>query len=289
MPDFPYLFAWLASLAYGFEVIASKFTSKHSIKNPWFLNFFCSLFTLIFTVPFAFGNSVEIPTSWGNLLVASLLYALSSITFVLMLYRLDVSVFAPLYNFRTAFAVIFGVILLNETLTSYQYLLILIILAAGMFVSVDEKLTIRSFFHTSMLLAVVHMVILALVGVYVKKVSAEIGYWEVFLWMPLLAQFMLCITIPMFRKEIASAAVKHYGVTALIGAISVFAALAANKAYTENVSISSAIISIPFSMIMAFLFSVFAPQLLEKHSKKVYAIRFVAAAVMIGAALQLSL
>jgi hypothetical protein len=41
-------------------------------------------------------------------------------------------------------------------------------------------------------------------------------------------------------------------------------------------------------MILAFLFSVFAPKLLEKHTMKVYAVRFAAAAVMIAAALKLS-
>ena len=55
-----------------------------------------------------------------------------------------------------------------------------------------------------------------------------------------------------------------------------------------NVGITSLIMSIPFSMIFAFLFSVFAPKLLEKHTKQVYAIRFTAAIVMIIAALQLS-
>jgi hypothetical protein len=40
-------------------------------------------------------------------------------------------------------------------------------------------------------------------------------------------------------------------------------------------------------MAIAFLFSVFAPQLLEKHTLKVYAVRFISAAIMIVAASQL--
>jgi hypothetical protein len=65
--------------------------------------------------------------------------------------------------------------------------------------------------------------------------------------------------------------------------------LTSNKSYTDNVTISSAIISLPMSMIMAFLFSIFAPNLLEKHTLKVYAIRFTAAAIMIISALKLSM
>jgi len=44
----------------------------------------------------------------------------------------------------------------------------------------------------------------------------------------------------------------------------------------------------PFSMIFAFMFSVFAPKLLEKHTLKIYVIRFSSVAVMIWAAIQLT-
>jgi len=44
----------------------------------------------------------------------------------------------------------------------------------------------------------------------------------------------------------------------------------------------------PFSMIFAFMFSIFAPNLLEKHTIKIYVIRFTSVAVMIWAAMQLT-
>ena len=67
-----------------------------------------------------------------------------------------------------------------------------------------------------------------------------------------------------------------------------FGMFAANRAFAVNVGISSAIMTVPLSMIFAVLFSVFAPKLLEKHTMKVYALRFAAAAIMIFAALRLS-
>jgi hypothetical protein len=63
---------------------------------------------------------------------------------------------------------------------------------------------------------------------------------------------------------------------------------ALTSALAVNVGKTSVIMSIPFSMILAALFSVFAPKLLEKHTAKIYAIRFTAAAVMIYGAFQLS-
>ena len=59
-------------------------------------------------------------------------------------------------------------------------------------------------------------------------------------------------------------------------------------ALRQNISISMTIISLPVSMLFAILFSVFAPKLLEKHTMKVYAIRLIAAGIMVAAALGLS-
>jgi len=59
-------------------------------------------------------------------------------------------------------------------------------------------------------------------------------------------------------------------------------------AYKDNVVITSIITSLPISIVLTFIFSIFAPQLLEKHTLKVYAVRLIAAGTMIFAALKLS-
>ncbi len=64
--------------------------------------------------------------------------------------------------------------------------------------------------------------------------------------------------------------------------------IAVNKAYQTNISITSVIISVPLSMIAAYVLSIFAPRLLEKHTQKVYLVRFAAAALMIVGAIQLT-
>lgn len=74
---------------------------------------------------------------------------------------------------------------------------------------------------------------------------------------------------------------------ALLSLLGFLGGLSANKAYQENVTISTAIISLPGSMILAFVLSRIKPKLLEHHTLKVYTIRFLAAAVMFYSALQL--
>ena len=82
---------------------------------------------------------------------------------------------------------------------------------------------------------------------------------------------------------------KQVGALAVISIAGTAGMLAANQSYTGNVGIAATIISLPIAMVLAFLFSVFAPTLLEKHTMKTYAIRFIAAGVMLVAALRLSM
>jgi hypothetical protein len=94
--------------------------------------------------------------------------------------------------------------------------------------------------------------------------------------------------VPFFYKDLLTTPIKKYSGAILTGLFGIFADLAVNKAYGMNVTLTTAITGIPFSMIIAFGFSIFAPQLLEKHTLRVYAVRFAAAAVMIVAAIKLS-
>jgi uncharacterized membrane-anchored protein len=146
------------------------------------------------------------------------------------------------------------------------------------------------------------MLTLAVYNAVLKITIAENGYWPVFYWTAILGQIMLLPTIPLFLTELRSSyrrervapreliplSARQLLSVANLALISLLANLAANKAFAANVSLSAAIVSLPLSMILAFLFSVFAPELLEKHSPKIYAIRFTAAAVMFWSALQLS-
>src|SRR3989338_10233821 len=100
-----YFFAWVASIAYGLEGILAKITSRHSVKNPWLFIFLWQLFVLIGTAILAFYFGAGIPAHWLYIIFASVAYALTGVFFTLSLYKLDVSVIAPLANFRTPIAV----------------------------------------------------------------------------------------------------------------------------------------------------------------------------------------
>lgn len=282
------LFAWLASFLFGVETILGKLTSKYAIKNPWLFNFVWNGIILLFTLPIALVNHVGMPKEWGNIVIAALFYALSGVFYTWALYMLDVSVLSPLFNFRTVFSVLLGVWLLQQLLTTQQYILIGIIFVAGFFVSFDEHFKLRSFFRLPILIAMMAMVVIAGYGIYINKAIATSGYWATTVWTQILAQVILMLTWPKFGHDLRIITKKQIRALSIMSVAGTTGLLAANQAYTGNVGIAATIISMPFSMVMAFLFAVFAPTLLEKHTMKTYAIRFIAAGVMLAAALQLS-
>ncbi len=329
-------FAWLACFGYGLSSVIAKLTSKHGVKNPYLLNFLWSLFFLIFLLPLLPFHPLTIPTHWVSLTITAVLWAITGVLYVVILAKMDISALAPLFNLRTAFSVLLGVVFLGEHLTPGQYLLVTVILLAGILVNLDEHFSLRSLLKPLMALVLLEMFLLTLYNASLKIAIAENGYWPVFYWATILSQILILPTIPLFWKDLfvnaaqGAASVRgpsldqqggilersdlpslsqarssltaakpsnkwrfnitfnQLAVVALIAFVSLLSNLAANKAFEQNIALSSAIISLPVSMVLAFLFSVFAPNLLEKHTLKIYAIRFSAAAVMFLAALRLS-
>ncbi len=283
-----YIFAWLANLSYSLGVVSGKLSSKHQLSNPWLFNFIWNLLIVIFTLPFALAAHVQMPTHWGPLLLLGFFSTLAGTLFIFAMYALDVSVLGPMYNLRTAASVVLGVFLFHERIAGYQIGLIVLMLFAGLFITMDERLTLKSFFHRSILLAIITTICSAMFAAATKYAMKFEGFWEVTLWGNFLTFVFIIPTIWFFRDDVRkiqrdqwSGVVGH----SLFATMGIFAA---NAAYAINIGISAAIMSAPLTVVLGVLFSFFAPKLLEKHTMKVYAIRFSAAAVMIIAALQLS-
>ncbi|MEX0616652.1 MAG: DMT family transporter [Candidatus Woykebacteria bacterium] len=284
-----YLYAWIATISFGFVVVIVKFASKYSISNPWLFNFLTQLILTLLLIPTAIYYRSFLPSEWLFLGISSVFNAIWVLMYVFSLYKLDVSVFTPLYNFRVIFAVLFGFFLLGETLALYQLALFCVIIIGGLFVSIDEKLSLKSFFNKSIGLAIVAMLFLVLSNIYAKKTLAVNDVWEVALWTNVITTLFLIPTIPKFRKDIGKLGKKQIPPLVLMGLASVIGTIFVNLAYQINVGVTAIILAIPTSMILAVGISIFIPGFLEKHTNKVYAIRFTAAAAMIVAALLISL
>src|SRR5258708_4291364 len=282
------LFAWIASIVYGIEVVVGKLTSTHTIPNPWLLNFIWSFFIILFILPVAIMNHVGLPHFTANLFWTSFFYAVTNIFYILSLQVMDVTALGPLFNFRSVFSVILGVIMLGEKLSPWHVVLIGLIFIGGILVNVDEKLKLKAFFRPAMAIVMLFLLTLSLLGVYTNLAIAENGFWTTTLWSIVIAQVMTLITLPLFWKHLLKTKVKKYSGLFVMSIASAVASLTANRAYASNAGITSVILSLPFSMIFTICISVFNPKLMEHHKAKIYAVRVAAAGVMLLAAIELS-
>ena len=152
----------------------------------------------------------------------------------------------------------------------------------------DEKFSLRSFFNRSIGVAILTMLFLTLSGSFIKISLEKNSLWTNNIWIAIINALFLIPTFPLFRKELKKLNVRHILPIGAMGIFSTITEFSANVAYGVNIGITSLIMNTPVSMILAFLFSVFAPKLLEKHSLKIYAIRFAATAIMIYCTVQLT-
>jgi drug/metabolite transporter (DMT)-like permease len=281
--------AWIATFTYGFETIIIKLSSKYAIKNPWLFNILWNVLFMVFLVPFYATHSISIPTTWTSLIVTAVLSAICCVLFMIVTYRLDVSVLSPLYNVKTGLSVLFAALLLGEHMNTYQAMLVGVIIVMGFLVTIDEKTSLKSFFRKDILLAMVFMVLLSLYVVYLKKTIVDIGYWNATIWVAFLNLILLIPTYPKFAHDIKTLTMKQIIPVVIVTCTSTVGYLISNRAYEVNVGISSVIMTFPASMVMAFVLAVLWPKLMERHSMKIYAMRFAATAVMFVCAMQLSL
>lgn len=284
-----YLFAWIASILYALYAITAKLIGKYQLKNVAQFSFFSLLFGGLAIAVVSLLNGAALPSSWTLVVLAGFFLALGSVMYIASLKVLDVSVLTPLFNIRAVITVILGWAFLGETLTMQNALIVALVVAAGIFATMDEKFSPRSFFTKSIAVGLVYMLVLSVQSVLVNRAIIQTDYWTTTLWMGLLAiVFSFVFLYPRFKEDFVRSKPRDYIGVLVLSLLGAGGDLAAYKAFEGNVGVSSVIISLPISMVFAFLLSVWKPSLLEKHTLKVYVIRFSAAAIMIWGALKLS-
>lgn len=282
------VYAWLTSFAYGLGGVFGKFATIYHVKNPWLYNIVWAVLTLVFIVPFALFFHVGYPQDWIPMIILGLASAVTSVTFTFAFYAVDLSILSPMANMRAPITALLGVMFFHEQLNMYKWFLILLIFIAGLFIHVDEKMKLKTFISKTSAIVFVWVLTSIWFNTMIKYASVNNGYWEVSFWSNFLTVLFLLPTYPLFIKDLRSVPIKKYSGIAINTALWTVGLLLSIKALAINIGISTAIISVPLSMIFVMVISFFSPKLLEKHSAKVYAIRMVSAAIMFFAALSLS-
>ncbi len=282
------IFAWIASITYGLYAVTAKLIGKYQLKNSNQFSFFITLFSGIIMSAISYYNGGRLATEWTYILLAGLFLSIGSAFYLATLKVLDVSVMSPLFNVRVAITVILGAILLGESLTTKSVYLIILIFIAGFFATMDERFSIKAFLNKNIGIGLFFMFILSIQSLLINRAIDQTNYWTAMLWMSILAPiFSFLFLYPKFKHDLPNTKLNQYIGVLILSVIGGIGDLSAYKAFEGNVGLSSVIISLPVSMILAFALSLWKPDLMEKHTIKVYTVRFFAAVVMIWSALQL--
>ncbi len=282
------LYAWIASISSGISPLVVKASSKSLIKNPWLFNLLWIAFGIPFVVTLALWRGGGIPTDWLSMFLLAASGALFYTLYTVSLYKIDVTTMGPLFSFRTVFAVMLGVLFLNEKISLLGFALITLIVLMSPFAAYNENLKLKAFFHKYVLIAIAAMAFLALDGYYTNVSVAKNGYATTLLWQDILILLLLLPSLKFAKIGKETLNIKKFYPFILLGLTHFGYLVTANLAYAHNLVLSTVIISLPLSMIFTYLLSRVFPKFLENHSPKIYVIRFSAATAMVICALLLS-
>lgn len=283
-----YIFAFLAAIFFGLATIFGKLTGKYGIKNIYLFNFLWGFFDAVVLLPVLALTDVKWPREYFNLLFASFIWAYGGLLWIYCLSKIDVSIVTSLGNLRTGFTVLLGVLFFKEVLQFDQYLYIILIFICGFLATYDGKIHKVKFFEKNIWLLILSTLFFSGQGFFIGRSVMVNGLWTTSIGVIYLGTLMLLPTYFLFKKDLLNLNRKGLLGTFITAIIATIGTVSSNKAMSGNVSIASTIISIPVALILAPLFSLLFPSLLEKNSLKVYLVRFSATGLMIFCAWKLT-
>lgn len=269
-------FAFLAAVCFAVGQILNKLLSKHSIDNKDTMMAYFMLSTFSFGVVLLPFVPLTIPSieALKLIVVIASTVLLGYYSFFSGIFDTDASSFAPLFQLQAGLVGILAFIFLGERFPIQNYFWMGLLIIGAILVSIDEKMTIKSFFNKGMalilLMQVFHAIANLFVGFTLKQLTPiQILFWENMM-IGLICLVFILIKKPKMNLKIAKAAPMFLSSFVIgIGIISII------RAFSENLTISSVIglLSAPIVFVVSLLASKFSPTFLEHHPTKVYLIR----------------
>ncbi len=272
--------------------ILTKLLTKHSVKNAEALTLFSFLGLLIFGVCLAPFTPLLVLTPKLVVMICFAAATFSSGFYLLLkgMQTVDVSAVSPLFVLQSGLIGIWAFIFLGERFPLENYLWLGLMLVGAVLVSVNDKLSLKAFMAPGVLFILATQVLHSLSNLTVSFIIKEIPVMSFLFWQYVVIGCFAVVGLYK-TKSYAQYAPKQVGLTILpvfimgVGVISLF------TAYTQNVTVSSvlSLMTAPLVLIFSIGASAFAPQLLEHHPPKVYAVRAVGLAIILLSVLKVAM
>jgi uncharacterized membrane protein len=285
----PYvIFSVLAALLFSLSGLISKYVSKHCIHDSWALLFYADLAFVPFLLLLPAFFPVSLPRQgWGFIALYAVTFFAGHLLFIRAIYRLDASTFAPFFQLQSGLIAVLAFLLLGERFAPSNYLFLAFMLAGAVVVTLDERMSMRSFFQSATLLIVLQQLLHAFSNICAGFALRSMNSFTFLFWGDLLVSLLALAAAPLAgvsRLRVRAAQVRPLFAA---GLLSVSGAVLFFTAYESNVTLSSALalLSAPIILLLTVVSSVWRPELLEHHGAKVYLLRAIGVAMILGGAL----
>lgn len=288
------LFSLIAALGFSIAGIINKFASKHVITKRWPLLFWYYLTFIPFVLIIPFLAPITIPTTghqWVFIAAYSLAFLVGNICFFSAIFQLDVSVISPFFQLQAAFLAVLAYLFLGERFPLDNYFWIAVLLIGALIVSIDEKLSIGTFFNKPILLIIAMQLFHAGANLAAGFILKFTDYWNLMWWTSLVSIMLVLVFISITARLRVKVTWSQLKPMFAINAVSFIAALSLFRAFQENVTLSGAIslLTGPMTFLIAITLSKIRPGLLEHHTEKAYLIRGLGTGLTLLGAVMLSI
>lgn len=286
------LFSFLAAVSFAVAGVFNKIASKHAIKERWPLLFYyyVTFFPFVLLIPLI--TRVQIPSgSWLTLFFYSLWFFLGNICFFTAIFQTDASVFAPFFQLQAAFIAALAFFFLGERFSLVNYFWIGLILIGAILVSLDERMSLKAFFRKAILLVILMQFFHALSNLYAGFALKAMDFWNLTFWSTVTSAFFVLLLVPPLAKFKLGVSFNQLKPLLVVNFFSFIGVASLFAAFQTNLTISSAIslLTAPIVLLISVFLSKFRPEFLEHHTAKVYLLRGLGVALILFAALKISL
>jgi len=252
--------------------------------------YYITFVPFILLIPFF--SKIQIPAdSWLNLFLYSLFFFLGNVCFFTVIFKTDASVFAPFFQLQAAFIAILAFLFLGERFSLANYLWVGLILVGAILVSLDEKMTFKTFFQKYIILIILWQLFHAVANLYAGFILKQMNFWNLGFWSTIVSTLIVLAAVPLlakFKLKVSFHQLKPLFVVnffSFIGAASLFAAFQTNLTISSTISLLTA----PVVLLISIILSKFKPEFIEHQTGKVYLIRVIAVIITLFGAFKISL
>lgn len=285
-------FALTAATCFAISQVMSKLLSKHSIDNRDSLMAYFMMSSFVFGLLLLPFTPMTIPSIGiiKIIAVATVTFLLGYYAFYTGITEADASTIAPLFQMQAALVGLFAFLFLGERFPLQNYLWMMLLIVGAVLVSMDDKMSIKSFFNKGIALILLMQIFHAISSLFIGFALKELAPIQILFWedMAIGVAGLVFILIKRPRLDYKLNQISPMFLSIFIvgvGIISLF------KAFAENLTISSilGLLSAPMVFMISLAASRLSPELLEHHPAQVYLIRGAGLLVILLAAFKIAL